>query len=237
MSGRLVILPHKKWNIWNQDNVEKVLKDERLNRYSSCSSLNSYTSQYDSLSVREAQEATKARERSLHQESVYEKLTGTSGEGTKPLRLDFDKAANFGNAEREREEKRENDKRRKREGVAPWELGADAKTTPWYASSGDSERPLQEHKRRRDENHKHSLDPMARPAPKATESGPSRPSSVCSIGALSVEELRQRRLDRERRERRRATAVLASADMQGGPREYSQQFHPHLTHRGAGRTS
>lgn len=32
MSGRLVILRHKKWNVWNQDNQEKVLKDERLAR-------------------------------------------------------------------------------------------------------------------------------------------------------------------------------------------------------------
>eukprot|EP01029_Cantina_marsupialis_P023693 TRINITY_DN5969_c0_g1_i1.p1 TRINITY_DN5969_c0_g1~~TRINITY_DN5969_c0_g1_i1.p1 ORF type:complete len:352 (-),score=100.02 TRINITY_DN5969_c0_g1_i1:66-1121(-) len=32
MSGRLIILPHKKWNVWNRDNVEKVLKDERLDR-------------------------------------------------------------------------------------------------------------------------------------------------------------------------------------------------------------
>jgi hypothetical protein len=32
MSGRLVILRHKSWNVWNQDNVEKVLRDERLHR-------------------------------------------------------------------------------------------------------------------------------------------------------------------------------------------------------------
>ena len=30
MSGRLVILPHKSWNVWNQDNKEKVLRDQRL---------------------------------------------------------------------------------------------------------------------------------------------------------------------------------------------------------------
>jgi len=32
MSGRLVILPHKSWNVWNQDNREKVLRDERIQR-------------------------------------------------------------------------------------------------------------------------------------------------------------------------------------------------------------
>ena len=30
MSGRLVILPHKSWNVWNQDNKEKVMRDQRL---------------------------------------------------------------------------------------------------------------------------------------------------------------------------------------------------------------
>lgn len=32
MSGRLVILRHKSWHVWNQDNIEKVLKDERENK-------------------------------------------------------------------------------------------------------------------------------------------------------------------------------------------------------------
>jgi hypothetical protein len=32
MSGRLVILPHKSWNVWNRDNREKVLRDERLHK-------------------------------------------------------------------------------------------------------------------------------------------------------------------------------------------------------------
>lgn len=26
----LKILPKKRWNVWNQDNVERVLRDERL---------------------------------------------------------------------------------------------------------------------------------------------------------------------------------------------------------------
>ena len=30
--GKLNILKHKSWNVWNRDNIEKVLRDERLNR-------------------------------------------------------------------------------------------------------------------------------------------------------------------------------------------------------------
>jgi hypothetical protein len=58
MSGRLVILRHKKWNVWNQDNVEKVLKDERL--------------------AREEEEEKLKNEKTRLQEKNFEVLTGKS---------------------------------------------------------------------------------------------------------------------------------------------------------------
>ena len=30
--GKLNILQHKKWNVWNRDNIEKVLRDENKHR-------------------------------------------------------------------------------------------------------------------------------------------------------------------------------------------------------------
>lgn len=59
MSGRLVILRHKSWNVWNQDNQEKVLRDERLNR--------------EQL---EAESSTKKKKLS---DSVYSSLSGERG--------------------------------------------------------------------------------------------------------------------------------------------------------------
>lgn len=59
MSGKLKILPHKRWNVWNRDNVEKVLRDERV--------------------AGEAAEAKAGRERGLISEAVYARLGGEGG--------------------------------------------------------------------------------------------------------------------------------------------------------------
>lgn len=56
MSGRLVILRHKSWHVWNQDNQEKVLRDERL--------------------AREAEVEKKTEEKQKLQEKNLELLTG-----------------------------------------------------------------------------------------------------------------------------------------------------------------
>jgi hypothetical protein len=54
MSGRLIILPHKSWNVWNRDNAEKVLRDERLHR--------------------EQLEQQQKQQRKVHQETLLSKL-------------------------------------------------------------------------------------------------------------------------------------------------------------------
>lgn len=141
MSGRLVILPHKSWNVWNQDNREKVLRDERKHR--------------------EEEEAKVAKEKQLLQEQNLELLrsgaevsrlaTYTAEEVVvAPFRLfedlerkHFDQ---LGNAEYLKEKAAKELAQKKRDGVADWALGEgsyeNSKTKPWYATrdirSGDS---------------------------------------------------------------------------------------------------
>lgn len=145
MSGRLVILRHKSWHVWNQDNREKVLKDERLH-----------------------EEEVKRKvdvENRLIQEKTYEVLSSVSrpvdvegatgctedgdgdgdGEGgsNEPFRLfgDIEQQALLAkksseNAEYVAEKLKSEQLKRKREGVEPWLLGDGSheikKNKPWY---------------------------------------------------------------------------------------------------------
>lgn len=138
MSGRLVILRHKSWHVWNQDNREKVLKDERLH-----------------------EEEVKRKvdvENRLIQEKTYEVLSSVSrpveeggctedGEGVggsnEPFRLfgDIEQQALLAkksseNAEYVAEKMKSEQLKRKREGVEPWLLGDGSheikKNKPWY---------------------------------------------------------------------------------------------------------
>lgn len=135
MSGRLVILPHKSWNVWNQDNREKVARDERLHR--------------------EAEEAKAEKAKLLLQEQNLEQLLSnqnpillvndgsiaTSSSSVVPFRLfeDLEKtqANKIGNAEYIKEKAQKEQAQKKKDGVADWALGEgsyeNSKTKPWYA--------------------------------------------------------------------------------------------------------
>jgi hypothetical protein len=136
MSGRLVILPHKSWNVWNQDNREKVMRDERLHR--------------------EAEEAKVEKEKKLLQEQNLELLRATNGIDDKtsdaadaevvPFRLfedlerkHFDK---LGNEEYLKEKAAKELTQKKRDGIADWALGEgsyeNSKSKPWFADLGSS---------------------------------------------------------------------------------------------------
>lgn len=135
MSGRLVILPHKSWNVWNQDNREKVARDERLHR--------------------EAEEAKAEKAKLLLQEQNLEQLqsiqqsssTGVSGSSLSsdmvtPFRLfeDLERAHGnkIGNDEYLKEKALKEQIQKKKDGIADWALGEgsyeNSKTKPWYAA-------------------------------------------------------------------------------------------------------
>ena len=139
MSGRLVILPHKSWNVWNQDNREKVARDERLNR--------------EELEGKERKEKECVQERNLEQllgfkrdsceiEDVNAVGATNNDEQDQPFRLFGDleeqerKNQELLAAKRLQEEKELLAKRRA--GIAPWALGdglaemAGTNQQPWY---------------------------------------------------------------------------------------------------------
>ena len=136
MSGRLVILPHKSWNVWNQDNREKVARDERLHR--------------------EAEEAKAAKDKQLLQEQNLELLRdgevatklepgGSNNSGhIEPFRLfeDLEKQhyARLGNEDYLKEKAQKELLQKKRDGIADWALGEgsveNSKIRPWYETVG-----------------------------------------------------------------------------------------------------
>lgn len=139
MSGRLVILPHKSWNVWNQDNREKVARDERLHR--------------------EAEEAKSAKDKQLLQEQNLELLrdgevaiklehnsSGNSGQ-LEPFRLfeDLEKQHydRLGNEDYLKEKAQKELLQKKRDGIADWALGEgsveNSKVRPWYETLGVGE--------------------------------------------------------------------------------------------------
>lgn len=121
MSGRLVILRHKSWNVWNGDNIEKVMKDERLHR--------------------ENEEAKRKNIETKNQEYQLESLKkNADAEGLDnilPFRLfDEHEAAitSVGNAEYLKEKTLRDLKDQKDQGCAPVPLGDPSQfcRNPWY---------------------------------------------------------------------------------------------------------
>jgi hypothetical protein len=122
MAGRLIILRHKTWHVWNRENIEKVKKDERLHR--------------------EEMEAKREKERKLHSEQILESFqqqqsNEEEGIGESQQRnqlLSLDRSVENEEYKKEKEEKELLAKRR--EGSAPWALGEGSsefkKVKPWY---------------------------------------------------------------------------------------------------------
>jgi len=168
MSGRLVILRHKSWHVWNQDNREKVLRDERLHR--------------------ESEEAKKAQEDRLIQDKNIEILRSSSlnnkpeennstvsnlsnaiNDGV-PFRLFEDleqkesqKLLN-GNPEYLKEKAEHERRQKQKEGVADWALGDGSfeskHVVPWYQQTRRTGMTTDQHDK--EQVKKSSEDPMVK---------------------------------------------------------------------------
>ena len=169
MSGRLVILPHKSWNVYNTDNVEKVLRDERLEK---------------ERQEREAKEQRRRDQEEIHRELLrpgggadvdverHSRQKQTDPAPVEPFCLfDEPKAANslstavttVPNADYIKEREQKELARKRHEGIAPLPLGGytDSSTT-WYTQRRPlgGEDGLVGDKRRRDHMAKQRDDPM-----------------------------------------------------------------------------
>jgi hypothetical protein len=240
MSGRLVILRHKSWNVWNQDNQEKVLRDERLHK--------------------EKLQTQELNQKNLLREQQREKLLETSNNinanyPTKSVNFFEEKNQRVPikeNAEYRKEKNDKEQRKRKQEGIAAWSLSDGTDITPWYSKSSKphtNQSYTIEPKRKKDELMKHELDPMnkfIKSAPLNSfpeESGSKCKQRIASVTKTSTQilpteklssivdiseayisrednldlftKLRHKRLERERKECKKAASLLANIDIYG----------------------
>ena len=139
MSGRLVILRHKSWHVWNQDNREKVLKDERLHE----EEVKRKVDVENRLIQEKTYEVLSSVSRPVEEGDCTEDGVGVGESSNEPFRLfgDIEQQALLAkksseNAEYVAEKMKSEQLKRKREGVEPWLLGDGSheikKNKPWY---------------------------------------------------------------------------------------------------------
>jgi len=190
MSGRLVILPKKSWNVWNRDNREKVLRDERLEREKEEAERNGerdrlHEQTLAALIVRSAKQHVSEAKEAEEEDQPEGKGGGADTEGgiVEPFRL-------FGDLEDQARKKTYNEEHKKekeklemqaktRDGTAPWALSEGSAVKPWYSSAPLSARAAASKSKKmlvrgvwiegeeaavardRDEQRKCEVDPMA----------------------------------------------------------------------------
>eukprot|EP01035_Chromulina_nebulosa_P067590 gene67590-92584_t len=128
MSGRLVILPHKSWNVWNQDNKEKVLRDQRL-----------FNEELQRKADNEKRQSQEMNLQILQQSATRtEEESANECANVQPFRLFEDIEQKAGNEEYLKEKKKKEEIAKKKEGIADWALGEGSreskKSVPWYES-------------------------------------------------------------------------------------------------------
>lgn len=243
MSSRLVILRHKSWNVWNTENREKVLRDERLHR--------------------EHQELNSKAERFKTQESQRQELLKQNNFTPEENQVRSSKPNNDYLIERNEQDRR----KRKREGIADWELGEGSREKTgkraWYESIECKEEDIVEEV---DIPNKIHEDPMAKFCIVSSEAEDKSIQSLKNETRLSssavkrlelvengknsgnkdttttlsskvnVEELRKSRMKRENEERKKALKLLSFNELGNDTsikiiqnskyNHYNQQYNP-----------
>lgn len=154
MSGRLVILPHKSWNVWNATNKNKVLRDERLEREAA-----QHTAQIERANT---QELTLSTLRNTAQSSSTSHPPSSTSSITEPFSL-FPETRIAHNPEYMKEKAEAAMKQSIRDGTASTPLVDKSILQTWYTQKPQDSslmRQSDDKKRSRDESMKSLLDPM-----------------------------------------------------------------------------
>ena len=256
MSGRLVILRHKSWNVWNKDNQEKVLRDERLHR--------------EKLEAIEQQQRSKLQEQTIEelrigqspssQDSTTGNVSSVAEAKVIPFRLFEDierksSASKLGHQEFLKEEKEREQRKRRKEGLNDWALGEHsyeiARKAPWFEkprSSTSDQMNTEKNPGRKD--HTTASDPMkefihtSKKTKKTDDLDMVDKTYFNSNRAEDqgrgqdtkdqlFQELRRKRLEREKQERKRTNMLLAQADVYGVPEVAARSGHKSYPHTSA----
>lgn len=240
MSGRLVILRHKSWNVWNQDNQEKVLRDERLHRENE----EEKRKQEENLLQEKNLEYLKIQNNSdLPSNELSDRKKNT--EEVSPFRLfeDIEKAncKSFENKEYLDEKNKTEHLKKKKDGIADWEFGdgsyEKSGIKPWYekfpnqsinnnigiADSLSNNDPILQFSRIEFNEFKEEINQQSSHKKEYPSKDKKRKReneiSTRQVHQISkIQELRIKRLTREHEEKNKANLLLAHHDIYGNPR-------------------
>eukprot|EP00696_Hemimastix_kukwesjijk_P013670 gnl/Hemi2/27117_TR9107_c0_g1_i2.p1 gnl/Hemi2/27117_TR9107_c0_g1~~gnl/Hemi2/27117_TR9107_c0_g1_i2.p1 ORF type:complete len:260 (+),score=51.96 gnl/Hemi2/27117_TR9107_c0_g1_i2:113-892(+) len=234
MSGRLIILPHKSWNVYNRDNVEKVKADERK-----------HAEQEDKKRRRSELAEQEARVTAMRAKvpRLGDTASSSGGKLTLPAssssrgggqvvasrpasrgHINFFEELEAGgtglttggkNPEYEAEKKVEQEKWDRQITTYLGQSAAETqKVKPWYFDA--SERPVSEEKLKKDKRLKDLEDPLVAMAAhvekKRSQTKAAKASTQPGQSAeTAVERLRRERLEREQQERERLSKLFPSS--------------------------
>lgn len=213
MSGRLVILPKKSWNVWNPANIARVRRDEEAARKAAESTTRDEQRQRmgQAISRMKGSSAKSEEDRTLYDARGHVNLF------TREERLEASMTGGLTEEEKV-EQDEQNIKRRRKLGMfaAPVPLKDAAASDPWYSRPKELELTAR--------------DPAGHPTPTVPTALPPAPwppqrsdRKKRKSGKRESDDwfanLRRRRLEREAHESKRAARLLAHHDSGGDLRQ------------------